>query len=227
MVLTEPYRIKVVEPIRETTPAERDAIIREAGYNVFNILAQDVTIDLLTDSGTSAMSDNQWAGMMIGDEAYARCRNFINLEHVVRDVFGFPHFVPTHQGRAAEHVLFPLVIKTGDVVPSNMHFDTTYANIATSGGRPVNLVIDEGLDPQGEHPFKGNMDVLKLERLIAEVGRDRIPLVMLTITNNNGGGQPVSVANIRAVQAVCRQHGIPFFLDACRHAENAYFIQQR
>ena len=223
----EPFRIKVVEPVRMTTEEERRRIIAEAGYNLFRVRAEDIYIDLLTDSGTSAMSDQQWAGLMLGDESYAGCRNFFNLEEAIRAIFGFPYFVPTHQGRAAEHVLFATLLRPGDYVPSNMHFDTTRANIEALGAHAVDLVIPEGLDAQSPHPFKGNLDVARLEALIREVGAEHIPLGMLTITNNNGGGQPVSLENIRQVSEVLHRHGIPLFLDACRHAENAYFIQQR
>jgi tryptophanase len=223
----EPFRIKVVEPVRMTTEDERRSIISQAGYNVFRIRAENIYIDLLTDSGTSAMSDRQWAGIMLGDESYAGCRNFFNLEDSIREIFGFPYFAPTHQGRAAEHILFATMLKPGDYVPSNMHFDTTRANIEALGAHAVDLVIPEGLDPQTIHPFKGNVDVARLESFIREVGKERIPLGMITITNNNGGGQPVSLENIRQVSELLHRHGIPLFLDACRHAENAYFIQQR
>jgi tyrosine phenol-lyase len=223
----EPFRIKVVEPVRMTTEEERRNIVAQAGYNLFRVHAEDIYIDLLTDSGTSAMSDRQWSGIMVGDESYAGCRNFFNLEEAIHKIFGFPYFVPTHQGRAAEHILFATMLKPGDYVPSNMHFDTTRANIEALGAHAVDLVIPEGLDPQAIHPFKGNVDIARLEAFIQEVGKDRIPLAMITITNNNGGGQPVSLENIRQVSEVLQRHGIPLFLDACRYAENAYFVQQR
>ncbi len=223
----EPFRIKVVEPVRMTTMEERRKIITAAGYNLFRVRAEDIYIDLLTDSGTSAMSDRQWSGIMIGDESYAGCRNYFSLERSIQEIFGFPYFVPTHQGRAAEHILFATTLKPGDYVPSNMHFDTTRANIEALGANAVDLVVPEGLDPQAIYPFKGNVDVARLEDLIRQVGVERIPLGMITITNNNGGGQPVSLENIRQVSQVLHRHGIPLFLDACRHAENCYFIQQR
>jgi tryptophanase len=223
----EPFRIKVVEPIRITGQEERERRLVEAGYNVFNLRSEDVTIDLLTDSGTSAMSDNQWAGLMLGDEAYARCRNFFSLEHVIRDIFGFPYFVPTHQGRAAEHILFSVLVGPGDHVPSNQHFDTTRANVEARQGVAADLVIDDGLDPISHHPFKGNIDLVKVERLIECVGPQRIPLAMLTLTNNSGGGQPVSLDNIRQLKALLARYRIPLFLDAARHAENAFFIKER
>lgn len=223
----EPFKIKVVEPIRRTTGEERQEILEEAGYNLFAVRAEDIYVDLLTDSGTSAMSDGQWAGMMVGDESYAGCRNFFNLEEAVTSITGFRYFVPTHQGRAAENVLFTCTVESGDLVPSNMHFDTTQANIIARGGEPVDLIAEDGLDPTSHSPFKGNVDVEKLERFITETGAENIPLGMLTVTNNSGGGQPVSMANIRETGEILHRHGIPFFLDACRYAENAYFIQLR
>jgi tyrosine phenol-lyase len=223
----EPYRIKVVEPIARTSRREREALLRVAGYNIFNIPAGKVFIDLLTDSGTSAMSDNQWAGLMVGDESYAGARNFFNLEKTVRSIFGFKHVIPTHQGRAAERVLFGAAVKKGDFVPNNIHFDTTRANVEFLGAAAVDLVGDVAYDPKSPAPFKGNMDPAKLESFIRVHGRGRIPLVMMTVTNNSGGGQPVSLDNIRRISRICRAHRIPFFFDACRFAENAGFIRRR
>jgi tryptophanase len=223
----EPFKIKVIEPIAFTTREQRAKALAEAGYNLFNLPAASVTIDLLTDSGTSAMSDRQWSGMMLGDEAYAGSRNYFNLERVVRRITTYAHVIPTHQGRVAENLLFTTVVKPGDRVPNNIHFDTTRANVEHNLGVPVDCVIDEAYDATREHPFKGNMDVAKLDRVLAEVGKERLPLVMLTITNNSGGGQPVSLANARATSEWCRRHGIPLFFDACRFAENAYFCKTR
>ncbi|MGB9764410.1 MAG: tryptophanase [Candidatus Saccharicenans sp.] len=223
----EPFRIKMVEKIRPTTRRERDIVLREAGYNVFNIPAEKVYIDLLTDSGTSAMSDNQWSGLLIGDESYAGAKNFFHLESVVKNIFCFNHVIPTHQGRAAERILFEALVKKGDFVPNNIHFDTTRANVEIRGAQPVDLVIEEAYNPDSDYPFKGNMDIERLKKFIDKKGPERIPLVMITITNNSGGGQPVSVRNIKEVSQVCKQHGIPLFFDACRFAENAYFIKKR
>ena len=225
--IIEPFKIKMVEPIRLTTREEREAIIRAAHFNPFQIPAEDVLIDLLTDSGTSAMSDEQWAGMLRADESYAGARSWYRFEAVLLELTGMPHILPTHQGRASERILFELIGGPGKVIPSNNHFDTTRANIEHSGAEAVDLVIDEGLEPRARHPFKGNLDTNKLERLIASVGPERIPVCMLTVTDNSGGGQPVSLENIRAVRAVCHRHGIPLFLDACRFAENAYLIKIR
>ncbi len=223
----EPFKIKAVEPIRRTTMEERGAILEAAGYNLFAVRSEDVFVDLLTDSGTAAMSDDQWAGMMRGDESYAGSRNFFNLEDAVTSITGFRYFVPTHQGRGAESVLFACTVEPGHRVPSNMHFDTTQANIIVRGGEPVDLLADEGLDPTSDVPFKGNIDPGKLESFIEEIGPDHIPLGMLTVTNNSGGGQPVSMDNIRTTGEILHRHRISFFLDACRYAENAYFIKLR
>jgi len=225
--IIEPFRIKMVEPIAMTTRQERQEILRRYHYNLFGVPAEKVLIDLLTDSGTSAMSQEQWAAIMRGDESYAGARSFYRLQEAVKRVFGFKHLIPTHQGRAAERILFSVALKKNSAVPSNNHFDTTRANIEFQGAEAVDLVIDEGKIPALEHPFKGNMDTRKLEDFIARYGKERIPLVMLTVTNNTGGGQPVSMENIRKVSEIAHRHGIPFFLDACRFAENAYFIKLR
>jgi len=225
--IIEPFRIKSVEPIRMTTREQRDRILSEAGFNLFLVHANDVLIDLLTDSGTSAMSSEQWAGMMRGDESYAGASSFYRLQSCVHDLAGFEHFLPTHQGRASERILFELVGGKGKFVPNNAHFDTTRANVEHSGATAVDLPIPEAAEPGVSYPFKGNMNVAALEKLIAEVGRDRIPLVFVTVTNNSSGGQPVSLENLRAVRAVCDRHKLPLFLDACRFAENAYLIKRR
>jgi len=225
--IIEPFNIKSVEPIRWTTRADREKLLRQAHYNLFQVPARDILIDLLTDSGTGAMSTAQWAAMMEGDESYAGSSSFDRFRRGVQDIFGYRHVIPTHQGRAAERILFGVMCKKGDVVPNNSHFDTTRANIEFVGAEAADLLIPEGYEPANRHPFKGNMDVAALEQLIARVGRERIPLVMLTITNNSGGGQPVSMENAKAVRDVCRRHEIPLYFDACRFAENAYFIKLR
>lgn len=215
----EPWRVKVVEPIGRIGAAEREDRLRRAGYNLFGIASEDIYIDLLTDSGTSAMSDSQWAGLMRGDESYAGGRNFTFFESTVREIFGLPHVIPTHQGRVAENLLFSTVLERGDVVPNNTHFDTTRANVEVNGGTALDLVIPEGRQVRARHPFKGNMDLGRLERCLAE-NPGRVPLVMLTLTNNSGGGQPVSLDNVRGTSEVCARFGVPLFLDACRFAEN-------
>jgi len=223
----EPFRIKVVERIRPVARREREALLRQSGFNVFGVPAEKVMIDLLTDSGTSAMSDDQWAGIMSGDESYAGARNFFHLEEAVRSVFGFSHVIPTHQGRAAERVLFGALVKKGDTVPNNIHFDTTRANVEVLEARAENLAAAAAYDPDGDLPFKGDMDTARLKKLIDKRGVERVPLVMMTVTNNSGGGQPVSLKNIKETSDVCAHYGVPFFLDACRFAENAYFIKTR
>ena len=224
--IIEPFRIKSVEPIRMTTRPERERLIRESHYNLFGLHSDDVLIDLLTDSGTGAMSAAQWAAVMRGDESYAGSPSYFRFRDAVQNLMPFTHIIPTHQGRAAEAILFSIFGGTGKVIPSNTHFDTTRGNIEASGALAHDLVIAEGRDPASEHPFKGNMDIARLDAYLAEHG-DAVPVVMLTITNNAGGGQPVSLENIRAVAATARAHGKPFFIDGCRFAENAWFIKSR
>jgi tryptophanase len=225
--LFEPFKIKMVEPIKMTTREERKQILKKAAFNLFLVHSEDVLIDLLTDSGTGAMSAEQWAGMMRGDEAYACSRSFYRFLDTVKSIFGFKHVIPTHQGRAAERILFSIMCEKGDVVPNNTHFDTTRANIEFHGAEAVDLPISEALHPATLHPFKGNLDTVGLRQLIRKIGPEHIPLAMITVTNNSGGGQPVSMANIREVKEILKPHHIPLYLDACRFAENAYFIKLR
>lgn len=225
--IIEPFRIKSVERIRMTTVEARERLLDAAGYNVFLLRSEDVLIDLLTDSGTGAMSAEQWAGIMRGDESYAGSPSYFRFEASVRDITGMPNVIPTHQGRAAEHILFASLCRPGDTVPNNTHFDTTRANLEQLGVRAVDLPCSEGADLESPFPFKGDLDVERLEQLFETVGRDRIPLVMVTVTNNSGGGQPVSLRNLRAVAEVCQRYGRPLYLDACRFAENAYLIKLR
>jgi tryptophanase len=224
--IIEPFRIKVVEPIRITTLEERRELLKSAGWNLFAIHADDVIIDLLTDSGTSAMSAQQWGAVMRGDESYAGSPSFYRFETAVRELMPFRHVIPTHQGRAAEAILFSIVGGPGKLIPSNTHFDTTRGNIEATGAQAVDLVTSEAHDPDDPHPFKGNIDLERLERLLREAG-DRVPIVMLTVTNNAGGGQPVSLENIRAAAEIAHRHGKPLIIDGCRFAENAWFIKCR
>lgn len=223
----EPFRIKMVEPIRLISREERQEAMQQAGYNLFSLKAEDVFIDLLTDSGTGAMSQHQWAAIMEGDESYAGARSYYHLKQTMQDIFGFEYFVPTHQGRAAENILCAILVKPGDVIPSNMHFDTTDANIRARGGDPDNCVNKEAFVVRSSNPFKGNMDIETLEQLIQSTGSEKIPFGCITITNNAGGGQPVSLKNIKETAALYHRYGIPFFIDCCRYAENCYFIKQR
>jgi tryptophanase len=224
--IIEPFRIHSVEPLRFLTEDERRAKIRDAGYNLFNLHADDVLIDLLTDSGTGAMSRDQWAAIQHGDESYAGSPSWFTFRDAVQELFPFPHVIPTHQGRAAEKILFSAITGVGQVVPNNTHFDTTRANVEATGAEAVDLMIPEGRDPAALHPFKGNMDLEALERLLTERGTD-VPVVFVTVTNNSGGGQPVSLENLRGVRALCDRFGVPLFLDACRFAENAWFVKTR
>ncbi len=237
--IIEPFKIKSVEKVKFTTVEEREEILKKAHYNPFMIPAEDVLIDLLTDSGTSAMSAKQWAGIMDGDESYAGSKSYFRFEDVTTKIFGFKHIIPVHQGRAAERILFTSLLSDldsegnfkvngkGKFIPNNNHFDTTRANIEFNGAAADDLVIEEGKHPSIIHPFKGNMDLDKLEKYIKEKGKENIPVCMITITNNTGGGQPVSMENIRKTKEICTKYGIPLFIDACRFAENAYFIKQR
>jgi tryptophanase len=224
--IIEPFRIKTVEPIRQTTREERERLLREAGYNLFLLRAEDVLIDLLTDSGTGAMSSGQWAGMMLGDESYAGAKSFYKFEAAARRITGFKHIIPTHQGRAAERILFGSLLKPGQIVPNNTHFDTTRANVEYRKATALDIPTAAGRDPACVLPFKGDIDLEELERTLIEQAGNA-PLAMITVTNNSGGGQPVSMANIRAASEICRRHGVLFFLDACRFAENAWFIKTR
>jgi tryptophanase len=224
--IIEPFKIRSVEPIRITAREDRERFLEEAKLNVFRLRAEDVLLDFLTDSGTGAMSARQWAGIMAGDESYAGAQSFFRFEAAVRELTGYPFVIPTHQGRAAERILFSVATRPGDVVPSNTHFDTTRANLEYGGVEPLDLVIPEGLEPRSRHPFKGNIDLERVERLLATRG-DRVPFGMITVTNNSGGGQPVSLENLRAYRDLLRRHGKPLVLDACRFAENAMFVKLR
>jgi tryptophanase len=223
----EPFRIRMVEPVRVPDGTEREEALKRASFNMFGLTSKEIYIDLLTDSGTGAMSKYQWAALLCGDEAYAGADSFYALKDAVKEVLGFDYVIPTHQGRAAENVTFGTLLKPGDKVPFNMPFDTTRAHVFNAGAEPVDCVIDEAFDPAVEHPFKGDVDTSKLEDVIAREGKERIPLIMVTVTNNSGGGQPVSLKNLRAVSRIAKKHGIPFFLDAARMAENAWFIKMR
>jgi tryptophanase len=225
--IIEPFRIKSVEPIRQTTRAQREKLLEAAGYNLFLIASDDILIDLLTDSGTNAMSTEQWAAVMRGDESYAGSPSFTRFRESIQAIMGFKHVIPTHQGRAAERILFSVMCKKGDVVPNNTHFDTTRANCEFVGAKALDLPTPEALEPARQHPFKGNLDTKRLEETIVRVGAKRVPLVMITVTNNSGGGQPVSMANIKAVKEICSRYKIPLYIDACRYAENAYLIKLR
>ena len=223
----EPYKSKVVEHIPNPSREERERALERAHYNLFNLKSDEVRIDLLTDSGTGAMSDRQWAAMMVGDESYAGSRNFAHFEETVRSLTGFPYIVPAHQGRAAENLLFSSLCRPGSIVPNNMHFDTTQAHVLHNGGTPVNLAVPEAYDPESEFPFKGNVDLPALEKLLSEAGPEKVPLVMVTLTNNAGGGQPVSLENLTGVARVAGAHHVPVYLDMCRWAENAYLVRER
>ncbi len=223
----EPWKIKMVEPLRMTSRPDRERALADAGYNTFLLRSEDVYIDLLTDSGTNAMSDRQWAGMMLGDEAYAGSRNFYHLEHAIQTTYGYRYIVPTHQGRGAEHLISRAAIKPGQFVPGNMYFTTTRLHQELAGGTFVDVIIDEAHDPANPHPFKGNVDLDKLETLIKREGAAKIAYISLAVTVNMAGGQPVSVANVKALRALCDRHGIRIYLDATRIAENALFIQER
>ena len=225
--IIEPFKIKMVEPIKLTTREQREQLIEAAHYNPFLLRAEDVIIDLLTDSGTSAMSSEAWAAIMRGDESYAGARSWYRFRDAVQSIFGFEQVIPTHQGRAAEHILFGVMVQADSIVPNNTHFDTTKANIEFNGGEALDLPCVEANDLDSDFPFKGNMDTAALEALIADKGPERIPLIMVTVTNNSGGGQPVSMANIREISRISRAAGIPFYIDACRFAENAHFIKRR
>ncbi|MDH4255491.1 MAG: tryptophanase, partial [Gammaproteobacteria bacterium] len=225
--IIEPFRIKMVEPVKLTTREERAALIHAAHYNPFLLRAEDVIIDLLTDSGTSAMSADAWAALMRGDESYAGSRSWYRFRDTVQEIFGFSQVIPTHQGRAAEHILFGITVQPGFIVPNNTHFDTTRANIEYRGGKAIDLPCPEATDLVSDYPFKGNMDIEALDALVRLEGREKIPLIMVTVTNNSAGGQPVSMENIRAISRIAREAGIPFYIDACRFAENAHFIKRR
>ena len=223
----EPYKIKMIEPIHLIPRDERERKIEEAGYNQFGLRAEDIYIDLLTDSGTGAMSDNQWSGMMIGDESYAGSRNFYHMEQSVRDIIGYPYMVPTHQGRGAENVLFSIMIKPGQYVLNNMHFDTTKAHVEMKSGKAVNFVISEAYETDKEHPFKGNFDLNKMDAFISEKGPENCAFIIITVTCNSSGGQPVSMENIRGVREIADKYSLKVIMDSARFAENAYFIKQR